>query len=221
MPGPATYRHRMRRQVTTRRLAIAAVAAGMLAGAAIGMGDGPGAPAGPSTRGSSSAEPPPADCPPTKPWRITDGLQELQPAAPMSPAEVDPYTVTRYAIDNGAISLTFDPDTDVLSVLFPLGSDPPPPPETKLNVSVRTAAFPSPAYDAAAMDLTSFEWSPKVKGKYSYGISLDAATGLITVDTDAPAEVTDILDARHPGIFRFRPSTGVRRLVATGPAPGR
>jgi hypothetical protein len=82
---------------------------------------------------------------------------------------------------------------------------------------VRTASFSSPAYDAAAMDLTSFEWSPGVKGTYSYGIRLDAATGRITVDTDAPADVTAVLDARHPGIFRFRPSTGFSRL---GPAPG-
>jgi hypothetical protein len=187
----------------------------MLAGAAIGMADGPTAPAGP-TLASSSAETPPADFPPTKPWRITD-LGDIQPAEPMSPEEVDPYRVGRYALDNGAIAMTFDPETDVLSVLFPLGSDPPPPPETTLNVSVRTASFPSPVYDAAAMDLTSFEWSPGVKGTYSYGISLDAATGLITVDTDAPAEVTAVLDARHPGIFRFRSSTGFSRL---GPAPG-
>lgn len=99
------------------------------------------------------------------------------------------------------------------------GSDPPPPPETRLNVSVRTAAFPSPSYDAAASDLTSFEWPPDVSGKYSYGISLDAATGPITVDTDAPAEATDVLRVRHPGIFRFRPSAGFRRLMDVGPAP--
>lgn len=204
----------MLRVITTRRLAVAAVAAGILAGAAIGMADGPAVPAGPSTLESSSAEPVPADFPPTRPWRITD-LGELQPAAPMSPEEVDPYRVTRYALDHGAIALTFDPETDVLSVLFPMGSDPPPPPETALNVSVRTAAFPSPAYDAAATDLTSFEWLPEVKGRYSYGISLDAATGLITVDTDAPTEVTDNVAARHPGIFRFRPSGGFRRLMDT------
>jgi hypothetical protein len=216
----------MNRSPLIRRLAIAAIAAGMLTGAALGMADRPAAQAGPSLRAAStedgaSTTTRPGDLPPTKPWRITAGLEELQPAKPMSRAEADSDRVTRYGLDNGAIAITFDPDTDVLSVLFPLGSTPPPPPRTKLNVSVRVAEFPSPAYDAAASDLTSFEWAPDLKGKYSYGISLDAATGLITVETDAPAEVTDIIAARHPGIFRFTKGAPMRlaSLQAAGPAP--
>jgi hypothetical protein len=99
-----------------------------------------------------------------------------------------------------------------------MGGDPPPPPATGLNVSVRTAAFPNAALDAAASDLTSLDWSSEARS-YGYGISLDAATGLIVVETDAPAEVTDIVAARHPGIFRFERASPMRSGSLPGAGP--
>jgi hypothetical protein len=217
----------MRRLLTTRRLAIAVAGAGMLAGAAIGMADGPASPAGLSTMDASSDRqaagspadvPPPSAGAPTKPTRITD-LSDYRPGPePASGAEIGPYRVTRYAAENGAIAVTFDPETDVLSVLFPLGAVPPPAPETDMNVSVRIAAFPTAAYDAAADDLRVFATSPD-GGRHTYGFGLDAASGLIVVDTDAPAEVTDVIEARHPGLFRFERGEGLRLLDGAGPAP--
>jgi hypothetical protein len=209
----------MNRPLIIRRLAIAVAGVGMLAGAALGMAEGPTTPPsrvalpqdaspGGHTHGDAAA---------SKVARITAGFEELRPAKPMSPEEIDPYRVTRYALDNGAIAETFDPETGVLSVLFPLGSDPPPPPVTGLNVSVRTAALPNPAYDAAAEDLRALAMSPE-GGKYTYGFSIDAASGLIAVDTDAPAEATAALESRHPGIFRFTRGEGLRLLEDATPA---
>jgi hypothetical protein len=198
----------------------------MLAGAALGTADGPAAPMGLSTIEASSdrqAAGPPADATPkndatpVKPTQITDLSDHQLGPEPASGAEVGPYRVTKYALDNGAIAETFDPETGVLSVLFPLGSDPPPPPVTGLNVSVRTAALPNPAYDAAAEDLRALAMSPE-GGKYTYGFSIDAASGLIAVDTDAPAEATAALESRHPGIFRFTRGEGLRLLEDATPA---
>ncbi len=217
----------MQRTSLLRRLAVVAVGAGMLGGAALGMADGSttpparSTPAQPLTEASMNASPAGAPVA-SKPTAITDLSDHDLGPAPTSGAEAGSYRVTEYAIENGAIAVTFDPETDVLSVLFPIGSEPPPPPETGMNVAVRIAAVPTTAYDAAAEDLRAFATSPE-GGKHAYGFGLDAASGRITVDTDAPPEATAALEARHPGIFRFNRGAAPARFDAlpeTGPASG-
>jgi hypothetical protein len=136
----------------------------------------------------------------------SESLTDLGPvellAPPTSPAEAPQVALTRYAIENGALSHTFDPETGVHSILFPMGSHPEPP-RTELPVRIVIARYARAEYDAVVAAVAARDWAPGAD-RYVYGISIDAAAGVVAVDTTAPATITAALEARYPGILRLR-----------------
>lgn len=170
-----------------RRLAIGVIAAAALLAPATGAAPEPAGPT--ATAGERAAA------------RLTD-LTSIRLGEALTPREAELNAVFRHARAHGAIAGTFDPETGVLSYLFPPGSTPPRPPDAPVPVRYVVAKHRTALLDEVVEAVMTHATSPGGDG-YSFGISIDAATGVVAVDTTAPAWVTDPSEARYPGVVRF------------------
>jgi hypothetical protein len=133
--------------------------------------------------------------------RLTD-LTTTHLGEPLTPREAELAVVFRHAVAHGAIACTFDPGTGVVSYLFPPGSTPPRPPDAPVPVRYVVGKHRTALLDEVVAAVMTHATSPGGDG-YSYGISIDAAAGVVAVDTTAPPWVTDVLAARYPAGLRF------------------
>ena len=120
--------------------------------------------------------------------------------------------LTRWALDHGALAQTYDPESGVNWILMPANGPAQAPEWAPGDVQITVASTDKQVYDAAedaVLDLATSE-----RGKpYGFSLRIDAESGRLVVDTDAPADVTANLTDRFGDAIAFKQASGIEYQV--------
>lgn len=116
--------------------------------------------------------------------------------------------LTRWALDHGALAQTYDPESGVNWILMPAAGPTQVPSWAPGDARITVARADKQAYDvaeSAILDLATSERGTP----YGFSLRIDAKSGQLVVDTDAPAAVTANLTDRFGDVIAFKPTSGV------------
>lgn len=147
---------------------------------------------------------------PDRPPKLTDlDAESIADPLPGAPArEVAQTHLGRWAITSGALALTFDPESGTHWILMPAGSTAQVPTWAPAVTRITVARHDIETYNAAE-DAVRAMATAEPGRTYSFALEIDAESGRLAVDTNAPEELTAPLVDRFGDAIVFRPSAGI------------